>query len=662
MLTNGAGAIFLKGPFQGIDLDVFFTENAALDGGGMFLLGAGQVVLQNVRYLRNRAARNGGALCLIASLPSGQTTLQSNFFRGNSARRGGGIFVDGVSNFQIFVVDGGINEFIKNKALAGGAIHVRPSSQVNNIVRISDAEFNGNEAVLTAKEAEINRLDLPDVEVETTALGRRLHFHRTLTQVSEKEIPQTVLLDTDSLDACHPGGGGAMCLLTAQVPERAPVEIMISDVNLRENSAYVGGAIFAATSTDDDWIAACDSDGSAVESLTSRPCRSFSIFKTEFRSNTAGAAGGGLFVSHPQTVYISTAGKRELVQLSSLPISAEIFRNNAVEKGGFGDNVASNAASMIVKNPKVPDGELLIVGHNSGDELPEIKLELLDVFNQTVTRGIRDAAMSVSVNSSVVSGQRVATAENGQVIFSKVTALGRPVEHPIVFVADSELTASVRHRFSIRQCIVGESRVDDKNICDVCDEEFFGFNYTFTCDGCPDNARCEGAAVLVPIFGYWHSTPYSPIMHECLLEDACKYRNRRARLTEFYSDPASLIPSNETVSDEIYPQCAEEYTGPLCGSCIKGYGHVSDGECVECRHVWLTAILIAIVCLWTLFLLVSTAKAAFDTIREMHDMRMVRVLTMNTGRGGAPVTELRNRTSQLNASGSTQSSSERQKR
>ena len=639
MLTNGAGAVFFKGPFDGIDLDVYFTENAALDGAGLFLLGAGQVVLQGVRYYRNRAGRNGGGLCLLASLPSGQTTLQTNYFESNAARRGGAVYVDSVSNFELYSVDDGRNAFVRNRALAGGAIHVRPSSPINNLVRIRQAVFRGNEAVRTIRDAGIDRLDLPDVQIETTALGRRLLFLRTLMQEKTPESTvEDVLLDPESFDACHPGGGGAVCVLATQVPEQAPVEIEISDVTMTRNKAFVGGAVFAATPEEEDWIATCASEGTAVESLTSKPCKSFAISSTAFTSNKATAAGGALFVSHPASAYVDASENGRFVQLSGIsPAEWNALSANAVEKGGFGEDIATRAASLVIRRPDVTAGALLVEGHNSGDDLPTIQLDVQDVFGQTVRGGISDANMSVSIDSVIISGQRVATAESGSVVFSKATAIGNASIHSLTFVPRDGQADVVLEQISIRQCFAGESKIeidDTRHICDPCDQEQFGFNYSYPCDGCPDNARCSGKAVLIPVSGYWHSTPYSPIMHECLLEEACQYKGRRKRLEAYYKESASLVPSQATVSNEEYPQCAEEYTGPLCGSCVKGYGHVIDGECVECRQVWLTAILIGVVCLWTLFLLVSTARAAFDTIREMHDMRLVRALTMNTARGG----------------------------
>eukprot|EP00210_Caulerpa_lentillifera_P007389 g7062.t1 len=639
MLTNGAGAFLFIGPSIEIERDIYFIDNSALDGGGIFLLGAGQVVFQNVRFDGNRAQRNGGGICLIESLPSGRTTIQASFFKRNGARRGGALYVDSVANLDIIVTDNDSqNTFIQNRALAGGALHIRPSSQVNNLIKIRHSNFIRNQAVQSEREAQIDFLNIPDVKVEISALGRRLLFHRSLAQSPKEQedvqmAPTKTLLDPNSLDACTPGGGGAICLLVAQVPERAPIEVIVSENEFNGNQARVGGALFLATNADEDWIPICDSSGSAMESLTSKPCKAMSISQVNFINNRARFAGGAIFISNPMSVYFDRLGNGQYISLDTLSSKDSIFQDNAIQSRGFGPNIASNAASMVITRPITSNGELLFQGHNSGKELEGgIELVLLDIYNQVVSNGISDSVMSVNIDSSIISGQRVASAKNGVVNFTRVIARGQPRHHLLVFEPNSLTIKSIQRKFSIRQCFPGEFRIDDQNICDECREEYFGFNYTYNCDGCPDNAICPGAATLVPKNGYWHSTPFSPIMHECIMEDACSYKDREKKLRDFFKDPSQLEVENRTFNNEDYPQCAEEYEGILCGSCSKGHGHVVDGECIECQDVWLTALLIGIVCIWTLFLLISTARQAYDTIREMQDVNLVRVMTISGAR------------------------------
>lgn len=626
MFTNGGGAMFFSGLEEA--LNIYFTDNKALDGAGLFLLGCGRINLQVARFYRNLAERNGGGVCVVFSLASGLISINSNYFEGNAAKRGGAIFLNSAARFEIVATGEIGNQFVKNKALAGGAMHIFPSSEIGNIIRLENVKFKNNEAVLTTEEAGIDNLELPSLIKEASEIvsdiGRRLL--RDLMQNNNGE--KTVLLKPDEPDPCRPGGGGALCLITSTVPERTPIEIKLGLMQFIENKALVGGAVFVASNLDSNWIADCESDGSATESLEPKPCRSFLFSGVEFLSNKATAAAGAIFVSHPHSVFYSTLDETP-IPFANLTADDPIFFKNKVSKTGYGNNIASTPTHLEFIEPNIKEGKLLFKEHNSGEELPKMSLVLKDHYNQNVTDGIRDSIMTVAINSSVTSGQTEAKAANGVVTFTKVVALGEPTEHPIIFVAASDTTKNFRTRLTIRQCIPGEARIEELNVCDVCDREYFGFNYNYSCDGCPSHARCDGGAVLIPEHGYWHSTPYSPLIHKCILEEACSFDGRTQGLRAFYADPFALTPSNEIIPNDVYPQCQEEYMGPVCGSCIKGYGHVIGGECHECQHVWITAALIGIVTLWTFFVLASTAQAATDTIREMHDLRMVRAITMS---------------------------------
>ena len=58
----------------------------------------GQVHTQKISFIRNKAERNGGGMCLVESLASGSVTLQQSYFAENVARRGGGLFMDSIAS------------------------------------------------------------------------------------------------------------------------------------------------------------------------------------------------------------------------------------------------------------------------------------------------------------------------------------------------------------------------------------------------------------------------------------------------------------------------------------------------------------------------------------------------------------------------------------
>ena len=57
----------------------------------------------------------------------------------------------------------------------------------------------------------------------------------------DKADGSEVLLRTTGEDPCSPGGGGAICLVLSEVPERASVKVEIMNSFLGSNSAATGG-------------------------------------------------------------------------------------------------------------------------------------------------------------------------------------------------------------------------------------------------------------------------------------------------------------------------------------------------------------------------------------------------------------------------------------
>jgi len=167
LFTNGAGARFTQG--ADASRDTIFQENIALDGGACFFLGAGQVSAQKLAFVRNKAERNGGGMCLVESLASGSVGLQQSLFLENTARRGGGLFMDSIASLVLrapsFTT---FTEFFGNKAMAGGAVYLRPSSQVKNVVSASLINCTGNEAVKRLEDIYSAPLNYADVDVART--------------------------------------------------------------------------------------------------------------------------------------------------------------------------------------------------------------------------------------------------------------------------------------------------------------------------------------------------------------------------------------------------------------------------------------------------------------------------------------------------------------
>lgn len=145
---------------------------------------------QAVSWVDNHAIRNGGAVYLAESLASGRVGLQDVNCSENTAKRGGCIFMSNIASLGILNSQDSGNLFRGNKAGAGGALYLLPSSQINNNIRIATSEFSENEALLDYKEAQ-PEFNIPghvkDIRKEaeglqgykTTSSTCIMHIHKT---------------------------------------------------------------------------------------------------------------------------------------------------------------------------------------------------------------------------------------------------------------------------------------------------------------------------------------------------------------------------------------------------------------------------------------------------------------------------------------------------
>ena len=76
---------------------------------------------------------------------------------------------------------------------------------------------------------------------------------------------------------------------------------------------------------------------------------------------------------------------------------------------------------------------------------------------------------------------------------------------------------------TVRNCIKGEVPMTP-DTCIKCSAATYSFSPNASaCEArCPDNADCQGGAVLVPELGYWHSAADSTYMAACPNSKACQ--------------------------------------------------------------------------------------------------------------------------------------------
>jgi len=632
MMANAAG-MFGSGAAT-FETNTMFEANEALDGGAMFFLGAGQVNTQFFQFLKNRARRNGGAVAAMDSLASGSISLQDSAFISNFAQRGGAIFVDSISSFRLQVSAGQTMVFEDNAALAGGAIYARLQNQVQNGLTISGALFKGNRAANATGDVGYHLVEVPQNEMS--------HIPNDTVTNSAKGA----ILDPTSDEPCSPGGGGAICLALTRAPERGTMNIVIMDTAFTANSASTGGAMLVATDKNSVWLppSNCTVRKTGANALAPVPCRGLGMTNVHFEDNSAVYAGGAVFASDPENVWVNEDDREEFMQLSTVDVNNMSLNTKGVE--GFGPNVASTARELKFSSNLTENG-FLVEGHLGGKPLPPITVDVQDAFDQRISAGVTDAHIKVTASGDCaggmdcISGQRTADAMNGVVVFDSIRVNAPPGNYSLVLIA-SDLER-VTMPFSIRDCVPGEFNVSSQNICDPCSTDEYSFLPTVPCRDCDSNALCAGGASLVPQDGYWHSSPFSIQFHQCLVEEACRLgpdfsavgkRNqslttRTDILADFYIDLTLeevelALQTGRVYSNEEYRQCEKGYMGILCGSCEPEYGHLPGGECVPCNFSKMkTGLFILLVALWTLLLLGFAIRSALSSIRDFQEMTVL---------------------------------------
>ncbi|MGB1141864.1 MAG: hypothetical protein ACPG1A_13260, partial [Halioglobus sp.] len=133
-------------------------------------------------------------------------------------------------------------------------------------------------------------------------------------------------------------------------------------------------------------------------------------------------------------------------------------------------------------------------------------------------------------------------------------------------------------------------------LCSDGEYAVLGGDFGIECVGCPPGANCEGGLTaqsdLVAQPGFWAPEGANGLrFYECPIEEACMAGG-------------SVMVGNTTI--QVLAQCANGYTGTLCGVCADGFFE-QFGRCAKCDTsaglAWLVTfgVLIAVVALGVLF-------------------------------------------------------------
>ena len=170
-------------------------------------------------------------MAAINSVAGGDIRIQDGKYSENSARLGGALYVDGIVGLD---VRGNIS-FENNTAFCGGAMYAVIRNLENTRIQILQARFLNNladEELVSGDDEGLQNLKHKKMNGPS---GRYQSWDRDRTQDAslQKQRKYTV--------ACGPGGGGALCLGLAVIPEHAAAEISLTETEFINNTAKNGG-------------------------------------------------------------------------------------------------------------------------------------------------------------------------------------------------------------------------------------------------------------------------------------------------------------------------------------------------------------------------------------------------------------------------------------
>lgn len=133
----------------------------------------------------------------------------------------------------------------------------------------------------------------------------------------------------------------------------------------------------------------------------------------------------------------------------------------------------------------------------------------------------------------------------GYAYFNLIFFTGEPDEYTIYidFTLQSRLKRMTA-RVKVRDCRQGEIEIignwSNDFRCEKCPPKTFSINPKKQCENCPEHAECDGKTV-VPSAGYWHASPLSAKIYECLSCEACEYDDRMEKLRNESIDFGSVL-------------------------------------------------------------------------------------------------------------------------
>ncbi len=375
-------------------------------GGGILIVGDGQLFLSDVVFEDNFAS-NGGAILSGSSVVLDNVDFVDNITPG----RGGAIYSADQASLSI---SGG--EFVMNEAgIFGGAIF----NDDDNVLILDDVEFNFNEADFGCGAIAMNNLQAGNGEFSNVAFNANLAGGiggALCLNNSALNITDTTFAGNQSQATNGSGYGGAIRAINNSALET-------TNVNFFNNFAEQrGGAIYSAGSTSVIMEEVGFKFNFTLErggAIYFRDESILEVSQAEFEDNSAGIFGGAIFTTNDPVLNLDSvtfAGNEAIWGCGAININNLESGNGSIANVDFLNNSAGgvggalcldNSAPTITNTTFEGNQSLTINGNGRGGAIRSVNssaptltnVQLIDNFATQRGGGLYSSASSAFLNN-----------------------------------------------------------------------------------------------------------------------------------------------------------------------------------------------------------------------------------------------------------------------
>ena len=314
---------------------------------------------------------------------------------------------------------------------------------------------------------------------------------------------------------------------------------------------------------------------------TNAQCTFLALRGTDFINNQASSAGGAILSSDLNAIrikcsydppedplaYLTRDEFESLDVLNSLDMVCPDWRGN--EGVSYGADLASYARRVqkMIRfeerdvNEDVEGNQYVVQNHHSGTQIPSLYLQVVDELDQGPATGAGNETIEAIMWSPdrLFSGSVNIQLEDGIGNFSGIAGYREAGYYRVRVDFSEESIPSFTLIVQIRPCMIGEAAAANGTICQPCNGDTYNFHPDDPepgCVPCPDHANCD-SVVIRPEHNYWHQTPCSRHIQECLTRRACDARDRDDTLTELGLMVEDCDLSEEFIYNYTDAECAE---------------------------------------------------------------------------------------------------------